>query len=148
MANGKFNRGRKNKALEEATDLTQSGAFADIVAPPRKEGDPTGQSTALDNQAGAISPVAEESLPSQPRQPMIPASPINLSTIPPYFFTAFTCKVNALFINSVTSSGGKVSDKEVKPRTSVKSIVQSFLSPPSFNNSGLFCNCCTCLGSR
>ena len=79
MANGKFNRGRKNKALEEATDLTQSGAFADIVAPPRKEGDPTGQSTALDNQAGAISPVAEESLPSQPSQPMIPASPINLS---------------------------------------------------------------------
>ena len=79
MANGKFNRGRKNKALEEATDLTQSGAFADIVAPPRKEGDPTGQSTALDNQAGAISPVAEEPLPSQPRQPMIPASPINLS---------------------------------------------------------------------
>jgi len=79
MANGKFNRGRKNRALEEATDLTQSGAFADIVAPPRKEGDPTGQSTALDNQAGAISPVAEEPLPNQPRQPMIPASPINLS---------------------------------------------------------------------
>tara|TARA_Y100001937_G_C6878126_1_gene223531 strand:+ start:47 stop:217 length:171 start_codon:yes stop_codon:yes gene_type:complete len=50
MANGKFNRGRKNKALQEATDLTQAGAFADIVAPPRKEGDPTGQTTALDTK--------------------------------------------------------------------------------------------------
>jgi len=79
MANGKFNRGRKNKALQEATDLTQAGAFADIVAPPRKEGDPTGQTTALDNQAGAISPIADEPLPRQPRQPAIPSAPINLS---------------------------------------------------------------------
>ena len=28
----KYNRGRKSKALQEATDLTQGGAFADIVA--------------------------------------------------------------------------------------------------------------------
>ena len=33
----KYNRGRKSKALQEATDLTHGGAFADIVAPPRKE---------------------------------------------------------------------------------------------------------------
>jgi len=79
MANGKFNRGRKNKALQEATDLTQAGAFADIVAPPRKEGDPTGQTTALDEQAGAISPIADKPLPRQPRQPVIPSAPINLS---------------------------------------------------------------------
>ena len=31
----KYNRGRKSKALQEATDLTQGGAFADIVATPR-----------------------------------------------------------------------------------------------------------------
>ena len=44
----KYNRGRKSKALQEATDLTQGGAFADIVAPPRKEGEPTGQTTMLE----------------------------------------------------------------------------------------------------
>lgn len=92
MANGKFNRGRKNKALEEATDLTQSGAFADIVAPPRKEGDPTGQSTALDNQAGAISPpeatgVQEsaaftQALQQQLRQPINLSAPTNKPSEP------------------------------------------------------------------
>ena len=56
----KYNRGRKSKSMQEATDLTQSGAFADIVAPPRKEGDPTGQTTMLEGQAGAISPIQEE----------------------------------------------------------------------------------------
>ena len=56
----KYNRGRKSKALQEATDLTQGGAFADIVAPPRMEGDPTGQTTALEQQADAISPIQEE----------------------------------------------------------------------------------------
>ena len=32
----KYNRGRKSKALQ-ATDLTQGGAFADIVAPQEKK---------------------------------------------------------------------------------------------------------------
>ncbi len=73
----KYNRGRKSKALQEATDLTQGGAFADIVAPPRKEGDPTGQTTMLENQAGAISPIQTD-IPSAPTQQM-PMSPINLS---------------------------------------------------------------------
>lgn len=56
----KYNRGRKSKSMKDATDLTQSGAFADIVAPPRKEGDPTGQTTLLEGQADAISPIQEE----------------------------------------------------------------------------------------
>ena len=56
----KYNRGRKSKALEEATDLTQAGAFADIVAPPRMKGDPTGQTTMLENQTGAIDAIKEE----------------------------------------------------------------------------------------
>ena len=73
----KYNRGRKSKSMQEATDLTQGGAFADIVAPPRKEGDPTGQTTALENQAGAISPM-QTSTPTSPR-PQMPVSPINIA---------------------------------------------------------------------
>lgn len=75
----KYNRGRKSKAMQEATDLTQGGAFADIVAPPRKKGDPTGQTTALEQQAEAISPMQQEvaatgGMPSLSNMP-----PINLS---------------------------------------------------------------------
>ncbi len=75
----KYNRGRKSKALQEATDLTQGGAFADIVAPPRMEGDPTGQTTALEQQAGAISPIQEQSTPTggMPSMPNLP--PMNVS---------------------------------------------------------------------
>mgnify|MGYP003127212556 CR=1 FL=1 len=48
---------RKSKALKEATDtdMTGGGAYQDIVAPPRKEGDPTGQTTAIENQIAAVS---------------------------------------------------------------------------------------------
>lgn len=49
---------RKSKNI----DLKVDGAYADIVAPPRKKGDPTGQSTALTNQADAISPLAQEAI--------------------------------------------------------------------------------------
>jgi len=79
----KYNRGRKSKGMQEATDLTQSGAFADIVAPPRKEGDPTGQTTMLEGQAGAISPIQEEvgatgGMPNVPNlPPMNIAAPTN-----------------------------------------------------------------------
>ena len=52
----------KSKAMREATDLTQDGVFAEIVAPPRKKGDPTGQSTALGNQTDAISPLAQQAV--------------------------------------------------------------------------------------
>lgn len=74
----KYNRGRKSKALEEATDLTQAGAFADIVAPPRMEGDPTGQTTMLEQQAEAISPMGETG-PQGPMTPPMPTSPMNIS---------------------------------------------------------------------
>lgn len=74
----KYNRGRKSKALQEATDLTQGGAFADIVAPPRKEGDPTGQTTMLEEQAGAVSPMQESGGPQMARPPM-PVSPMNIA---------------------------------------------------------------------
>ena len=74
----KYNRGRKSKALQEATDLTQGGAFADIVAPPRKEGDPTGQTTMLEEQAGAISPM-QGTGPSAPTPQQMPMSPMNIA---------------------------------------------------------------------
>ena len=45
---------RKSKELKEATDMTGGGAYQDIVAPPRKEGDPTGQTTAIENQISAV----------------------------------------------------------------------------------------------
>ena len=74
----KYNRGRKSKALQEATDLTQGGAFADIVAPPRKEGDPTGQTTMLEEQAGAISPMGETG-PQTPMTPPMINTPMNIA---------------------------------------------------------------------
>ena len=74
----KYNRGRKSKELQEATDLTQGGAFADIVAPPRKEGDPTGQTTMLEEQAGAISPM-QSTGPSAPTAQSKPMSPMNIA---------------------------------------------------------------------
>lgn len=75
----KYNRGRKSKALQEATDMTQGGAFADIVAPPRKEGDPTGQTTALEQQAEAISPMQPQT-PGLGAAPSVPnMTPMNIS---------------------------------------------------------------------
>ena len=91
MAN-KYNRGRKNTALNEATDMTGNGAFADIVAPPRKEGDPTGQSTALDAQAGAIRPTGGQMSPGVP-PPGIP-SPINIGAGTQYPNEPITTGVN------------------------------------------------------
>ena len=80
----KYNRGRKSKSMQEATDLTQSGAFADIVAPPRKEGDPTGQTTMLEGQAGAISPIQEEVAATGGMPNVANLQPINRPTERPF----------------------------------------------------------------
>jgi len=45
---------RKSKSFKQATDMTVDGAYADLVVPPRMEGDPTGQSTAIESQIDAI----------------------------------------------------------------------------------------------
>lgn len=45
---------RKSKSFKQATDMTVDGAYADLVVPPRMEGDPTGQSTAIESQINAI----------------------------------------------------------------------------------------------
>ena len=76
------------------------------------------------------------------------ASPIYLSTIPLCFCTADCCAVKALFIMYVTFSGSTLSLNEVNPLTSVNKNVAYFLSPPSFNNSGLSCKRFTCRGSK
>jgi len=76
------------------------------------------------------------------------ASPIYLSTIPPFLCTASAWTVKALFIIFITSSGSNFSDRLVKPLTSVNIIVHLFLSPPNFKSSGFFCSLATCLGSR
>jgi hypothetical protein len=45
---------RKTKSFKQATDMTVDGAYADLVVPPRMEGDPTGQSAAIEGQIDAI----------------------------------------------------------------------------------------------
>jgi len=44
------------------TDMKVDGAYADLVAPPRKKGDPTGQSKVLGEQVDAVSPLAQEAI--------------------------------------------------------------------------------------
>lgn len=73
--------GRKPKRpeLAEATDLTGGGAYQDIVVPPRKEGDPTGQSAQLQAQADAIAtPVKDGITAPSGVAPQAMPRPINL----------------------------------------------------------------------
>ena len=74
--------GRKPKRpeLAQATDLTGGGAYQDIVVPPRKEGDPTGQSAELAAQTAAIAtPVPSEPMTPSGARPQAIGRPINLS---------------------------------------------------------------------
>lgn len=77
MANGKYNRGRKSSALNEATDLTGGGAYADIVVPPQTEGDSFGQTAALQEQVDAVNPMTQ-SVVDTGGMPRAPRGPINL----------------------------------------------------------------------
>ena len=71
---------RKSKAMREATDLTQDGVFADIVAPPRKEGDPTGQTGDLEAQTSSTPPINQEAaLTSAPANVGPLPSPVNIA---------------------------------------------------------------------
>ncbi len=72
----KFNRGRKNKDLAAATDMTGGGAYADIVVPPQAEGDSFGQTKDLQTQVDSVSNPADANLVNAAR--MIPPSPVNL----------------------------------------------------------------------
>ena len=72
----KFNRGRRNSALTEATDMTGGGAYADIVVPPQVEGDSFGQTKDLQTQVDSVSNPADSNLVNAAR--MIPPSPVNL----------------------------------------------------------------------
>jgi len=73
--------GRKPKRpeLKEATDLTQAGAFADIVVPPQTEGDPYGQTAQLQAQTDAIArPVPSQPVGPSGTAPQAMPRPINL----------------------------------------------------------------------
>ena len=71
---------RKSKELKEATDMTGGGAYQDIVAPPRKEGDPTGQTTAIENQIAAVGGTAPiDTGPPGPINRGVTPQPISLS---------------------------------------------------------------------
>ena len=73
---------RKSKALTEATDMTGGGAYQDIVAPPRKEGDPTGQTTAIENQIDAVG--------TPPADMLIPQDAAAMQYKPEDIFAKFT----------------------------------------------------------
>ena len=53
-------RGRKPSQLKQVTDTRVDGAYADIVVPPQAEGDPFGQTAALQAQKDAIAPIEQE----------------------------------------------------------------------------------------
>ena len=73
-------RGRKPSPLTQATDMTGSGTFADVVAPTRMEGDPTGQTAAIQAQIDAAPPVDQEAaLTSGPPNVGRIPQPMNLS---------------------------------------------------------------------
>ena len=72
----KFNRGRKNSALTESTDMTGGGAYADIVVPPQAEGDSFGQTKDLQTQVDAVINPVNATLGNA--APMMPPSPVNL----------------------------------------------------------------------
>ncbi len=73
-------RGRKPSPLTQATDMTGSGTFADVVAPTRMEGDPTGQTAAiLLYQSDAADEDQEAALTSGPPNVGRIPQPMNLS---------------------------------------------------------------------
>tara|TARA_R100000742_G_C4276426_1_gene97475 strand:+ start:233 stop:679 length:447 start_codon:yes stop_codon:yes gene_type:complete len=45
---------KQGRAFDEATDMTGSGAYADIVVPPQAEGDSLGQTKNLQTQVDAV----------------------------------------------------------------------------------------------
>ena len=56
------------------------------------------------------------------------ASPMNLSSVPPWRNTVSVCSVRYRLRSATTSSAGRDSDSEVKPRMSEKSTVTTRVS--------------------
>lgn len=67
-------RGRKPSKLTQATDMIPDSAYYDVYAPPRAEGDPTGQTGALEAQTAAVAPVDQEAA--------LTAGPANVGRLP------------------------------------------------------------------
>ncbi|OQA88143.1 MAG: hypothetical protein BWY28_01631 [bacterium ADurb.Bin236] len=64
------------------------------------------------------------------------ASPMYLSSVPPYCMSIAVISVRYSFSNSTSSSGVRASDMDVNPATSEKKTEARVLSPPSFSLSG------------
>ena len=79
-------------------------------------------------------------------------SPMYLSTVPPFSRTILVIRFRQSLITSTNPSGSSLflqySDIGVNPTMSINRKLISFLSPPSLNLLGSFCNSATCLGSR
>lgn len=105
---------RKPSALKQNTDTKVDGAYADIVVPPQAEGDPLGQTKAIQNQIDAVGgPVAQEvaatggmpnvaNLPVQMGEDLfssptqIPGEPGNQISDMPQLFNTATNRVDTL----------------------------------------------------
>ena len=79
MVNGN-RRGRKPSKLKQNTDMKPDSAYYDVYEPPRKEGDPTGQTGALAAQVSSAPPINQEAaLTSGPANVGPLPSPINIA---------------------------------------------------------------------
>jgi len=67
-------RGRKPSKLTQATDMKPDSAYYDVYAPPRAEGDPTGQTGAIEAQTAAVAPIDQEAA--------LTAGPANVGPLP------------------------------------------------------------------
>jgi hypothetical protein len=73
-------RGRKPSKLTQNTDMKPDSAYYDVYAPPRKEGDPTGQTGDLEAQTSSTPPINQEAaLTSAPANVGPLPSPVNIA---------------------------------------------------------------------
>jgi len=105
---------RKPSVLKKSTDMKVDGAYADIVAPPRAEGDPFRQTANIQSQIDAVGgPLAQEvvatgGMPNVANLPVqmgddlfnsptqIPGEPGNQISDMPQLFNASANKVDTL----------------------------------------------------
>ena len=108
---------RKPSVLKKSTDMKVDGAYADIVAPPRAEGDPFRQTANIQSQIDAVGgPVAQEvvatgGMPNVANLPVqmgddlfnsptqIPGEPGNQISDMPQLFNASANKVDTLNVS-------------------------------------------------
>ena len=75
------------------------------------------------------------------------ASPMNLSTVPPWRWMTPVISVKHSFISSTISRGARPSESDVKPATSANITVSSRVSPPRASWPGFFTSWSTTSGA-